>query len=162
MRIEHEAHFFVVIEIDPQDPNKTKMSMLQHGSPGGKVSRMVMNTGVNVVAPIESFKLCHRIRTNASIFSTKFNSATQYNSSSAGIALTSACFWNSNTRNVNESIVIEDLFGENPFNNNVKFKDDIENPQISKVVHRVEFDSDCFSEQDEDFHSDMSFGSHSC
>lgn len=123
---------------------------------------MVMNAAVNVVAPIETFKLCHRISTNASAFSAKLNSATQSHSSSAGIALTSACFWPANTRNFNEGVGIEDLFGENPFKNNVKFKDDIENPQSSKDVNRVEIDSDCFSVQDEDFHSDMSFGSYSC
>lgn len=138
------------------------MTLLQHGSPGGKVSRIVMNAAVNVVAPIETFKLCHRISTNARAFSAKVNLDTIANSSSAGIALTSACFWPSNTGNVNKNIGIEDLFGENPFKNNEKFKDDIENPQTSKDVHRVEIDSDCFSVQDEDFHSDMSFGSHSC
>lgn len=82
MSIEHGAHFLVVIEIDPHDPNKTKMILLQHGSPGGKVSRMVMNAGVNVVAPIESFKLCHRISTNARAFSAKVNFDTIANSSS--------------------------------------------------------------------------------
>lgn len=46
---------------DPEDPEKTHISMLAHASPGLDVPAWAMKTVVNSVAPIEPFKLFDRI-----------------------------------------------------------------------------------------------------
>jgi len=46
---------------DPDDPEKTRISMVAHGSPGPDIPNWAMRSAVNAVAPIEPFKLFHKI-----------------------------------------------------------------------------------------------------
>lgn len=46
---------------DPDDPNKTIFSILSHADPGGGVPAWAIKTAINAIAPIEPFKLFHRI-----------------------------------------------------------------------------------------------------
>lgn len=47
---------------DPSDPNgKTRLAILAHCDPGGGIPRWATKTAVNAVAPIEPFKLLHKI-----------------------------------------------------------------------------------------------------
>lgn len=49
------------ISRDPNDPNRTRMAILAHADPGGGVPQWAMKTAMNAVAPIEPFKLFHKI-----------------------------------------------------------------------------------------------------
>ncbi len=54
---------------DPDDPNKTRIAILAHANPGGGIPQWAMKTAVNAVAPIEPFKLFHRIDARVCAFS---------------------------------------------------------------------------------------------
>jgi len=49
------------ISRDPDDPEKTRISLLAHASPGEDVPKWACKTAVNALAPIEPFKLFHKI-----------------------------------------------------------------------------------------------------
>jgi hypothetical protein len=46
---------------DPDDPEKTRISLIAHGNPGSDVPAWACKTAVNAFAPIEPFKLMHRM-----------------------------------------------------------------------------------------------------
>ena len=46
---------------DPDDPEKTRISLLAHASPGNDVPTWACKTAINAIAPIEPFKLIHKI-----------------------------------------------------------------------------------------------------
>jgi len=50
----------------PTDPTKTQISLVAHANPGGNVPRWALKTAVNALAPIEPFKLFHKINENVS------------------------------------------------------------------------------------------------
>ena len=91
-----------VISKDPTDPMKTRMAILAHANPGGGIPQWAMKTAVNAVAPIEPFKLFHRIdeqvvkfRENRPSERADFVRATHGRTSKpAGLSqLGYACFW---------------------------------------------------------------------
>jgi hypothetical protein len=45
----------------PNDPDKTQITMLSHGNPGHDVPVWAIKTAVNSLAPIESFRLFHKL-----------------------------------------------------------------------------------------------------
>ena len=49
------------IEKDPQNPEKTRITIISHASPGRDVPGWAMKTAVNALAPIEPFKLFNKI-----------------------------------------------------------------------------------------------------
>mmetsp|Transcript_43352 Transcript_43352/g.91057 ORF Transcript_43352/g.91057 Transcript_43352/m.91057 type:complete len:776 (+) Transcript_43352:1353-3680(+) len=49
------------ISKDPDDPNKTRITMVSHANPGGGLPQWAMNTAVNAVVQIEPFKFFHNI-----------------------------------------------------------------------------------------------------
>lgn len=53
-----------VISRDPDDPEKTTIAILAHANPGGNVPQWAAKTAVNALAPIEPFKLFHKINQN--------------------------------------------------------------------------------------------------
>lgn len=63
------------ISKDPDDPNKTRFTMLSHANPGGGLPQWAMNTAVNAVVQIEPFKFFHNI--NDSICSYQEESAAE-------------------------------------------------------------------------------------
>jgi len=48
----------------PDDPNKTRFAIVAHAHPGGELPPMMIKTAVNALAPIEPFKLFHKINHN--------------------------------------------------------------------------------------------------
>jgi len=52
---------FAVISKDPEDPTKTRITLLSHANPGGGLPHWAMNTAVNGAVQIEPFKLFHKI-----------------------------------------------------------------------------------------------------
>ena len=48
----------------PDDPNKTKFALVAHANPGGDIPHWACKTAVNAIAPIEPFKLFHKINEN--------------------------------------------------------------------------------------------------
>lgn len=54
-----------VISKDPNDPNKTRITIVAHANPGGGLPQWAMNTAVNGVVQIEPFKLFHKINEGA-------------------------------------------------------------------------------------------------
>eukprot|EP00985_Skeletonema_marinoi_P014247 scaffold7199_cov133-Skeletonema_marinoi.AAC.4 len=59
------THLISVISKDPNDPDKTIISILAHANPGGGLPQWAMNTAVNGVVQIEPFKLFHKINEGA-------------------------------------------------------------------------------------------------
>ncbi|KAL3802102.1 hypothetical protein HJC23_010858 [Cyclotella cryptica] len=57
------------ISKDPDDPNKTRITMLAHANPGGGLPQWAMTTAVNAVVQIEPFKLFHNINEGVSKYS---------------------------------------------------------------------------------------------
>jgi len=49
------------ISQDPNDPEKTRLSLLALANPGSDIPKWACKTAVNTVAPIEPFKLFHKI-----------------------------------------------------------------------------------------------------
>jgi len=49
------------ISRDPHNPNKTRFSILIHADPGGNIPHWACKKVVGCLAPIEPFKLCHRV-----------------------------------------------------------------------------------------------------
>jgi len=49
------------ISKDPDDPNKTRITMLSHANPGGGLPQWALTTAVNAVVAVEPFKFLHRI-----------------------------------------------------------------------------------------------------
>jgi len=49
------------ISKDPEDPTKTRITLLSHANPGGGLPQWAMNTAVNGAVQIEPFKLFHKI-----------------------------------------------------------------------------------------------------
>jgi hypothetical protein len=49
---------------DPDDPEKTRCAMVSHGNPGHDVPKWACKTIVNTMAPIEPFKLFHKVNQN--------------------------------------------------------------------------------------------------
>ena len=89
---------------DPDDPTKTRIAILAHANPGGGIPQWAMKTAVNAVAPIEPFKLFHRIDAKVCEFSSGIDQKTNMVNSSprsisrnqkpAGLSqLGYACFW---------------------------------------------------------------------
>lgn len=89
------------ISRDPDDPNKTRMAILAQADPGGGLPPWAIKTAINAVAPIEPFKLFHRIDANVSTFrkSAGYKETNMVNSvpgkcKPAGLSqLGYACFW---------------------------------------------------------------------
>lgn len=95
----------------PDDPdNKTRICMLAHGSPGDDVPVWAMKTAVRTLAPIEPFKLFHKINegvrqaqpmleerlkvTDSLVCEGRVNDDNKVSSRPAGISqLGYACFW---------------------------------------------------------------------
>jgi len=48
----------------PDDPNKTKFALVAHANPGGDIPQWACKTAVNAIAPIEPYKLFHKINDN--------------------------------------------------------------------------------------------------
>jgi len=49
---------------DPTDATKTQITLIAHANPGGNVPQWAVKTAVNALAPIEPFKLFHKINHN--------------------------------------------------------------------------------------------------
>eukprot|EP00984_Skeletonema_dohrnii_P039118 scaffold43137_cov144-Skeletonema_dohrnii-CCMP3373.AAC.1 len=91
------------ISKDPNDPDKTRISILAHANPGGGLPQWAMNTAVNGVVQIEPFKLFHKInegacnyqhQSSASSQTAHVNSLPGRSAKPAGIAqLGYTCFW---------------------------------------------------------------------
>jgi hypothetical protein len=92
------------ISRDPEDPTKTRIAILTHGSPGSDVPSWACKTAVNALAPIEPYKLFHKI--NEGVKRTRLELRSRVDqlgdmdvqngrtSRPAGIAqLGYACFW---------------------------------------------------------------------
>jgi hypothetical protein len=56
------------ISKDPNDPNKTRITLLAHANPGGGLPQWAMTTAVNAVVQIEPFKLFHNINQGVSTY----------------------------------------------------------------------------------------------
>lgn len=99
----HSLIFSSVIGRDPSDPeHKTRIAILAHADPGGNIAPWAQKAAVNAVAPIEPFKLFHRINEQVQIYrSTRPSQRTNFVHSlhghsprPAGISqLGYACFW---------------------------------------------------------------------
>jgi len=84
---------------DPDDPTKTRFTLLALADPGGGMPLWAMKTAVNAVAPIEPFKLYYYL--NEALKSYKPKPRTEFvlsqhgrSSKPAGLAqLGYACFW---------------------------------------------------------------------
>lgn len=48
----------------PEDPSKTQVIIVAHANPGGGLPKWASKTAVNALAPIEPFKLFHKINEN--------------------------------------------------------------------------------------------------
>lgn len=95
----------LVLSRCPDDPEKTRIVIIAHANPGGGVPQWAMKTAVNALAPIEPFKLFHKIDANVQQHQTQLRQRLQEaemvstlpNGRSprpAGIAqLGYACFW---------------------------------------------------------------------
>ncbi|KAL7496154.1 hypothetical protein ACHAWT_005584 [Skeletonema menzelii] len=91
------------ISKDPNDPNKTRITILAHANPGGGLPQWAMNTAVNGVVQIEPFKLFHKINEGACNYQNRSPSSSQTahvnslpgrSAKPAGIAqLGYTCFW---------------------------------------------------------------------
>jgi len=87
------------ISRDPEDPTKTRMAILAHANPGGGIPQWAMKTAVNAVAPIEPYKLFHRIDVKVRAFCSTQDQKTNmvnsgYTPRPAGLSqLGYACFW---------------------------------------------------------------------
>jgi len=90
------------ISPDPDDPNKTRFSLLALAQPGGGIPNWALKTAVNALAPIEPFKLFAKIEKNVNNLYTeddKSHAKTTSNkldkrSRPAGLSqLGYACFW---------------------------------------------------------------------
>jgi hypothetical protein len=46
---------------DPNDPSKTRICMIDHSCPGNDIPAWACKAAINAVAPVEPFKLIHRI-----------------------------------------------------------------------------------------------------
>jgi len=90
---------------DPDDHSKTQICMLAHGKPGPDVPNWALRTAVKALAPIEPFRLFHRINENIikalpelerkrSLEEAEVVSSSGRSRRPAGIAqLGYACFW---------------------------------------------------------------------
>lgn len=58
------ARPLLVISRCPDDPEKTIIYIVAHANPGGGVPQWAVKTAVNALAPIEPFKLFHKINEN--------------------------------------------------------------------------------------------------
>jgi hypothetical protein len=97
--------FLLVLSKCPNDPEKTRIALVAHASPGHDVPQWACKTAVNAMAPIEPFKLFHKINENVKRNQPKLQelmSKTEMVSSlpggrsprPAGIAqMGYACFW---------------------------------------------------------------------
>lgn len=54
----------LVLSRDPEDPSKTRITIIAHANPGGGLPQWAAKTAVNALAPIEPFKLFHKINEN--------------------------------------------------------------------------------------------------
>jgi len=98
----YNVHISQVISPDPDDPNKTRFSLLALANPGGGIPNWALKTAVNALAPIEPFKLFAKIEKNVNkVYTEDDKSHTQTNSKKldkrsrpAGLSqLGYACFW---------------------------------------------------------------------
>jgi hypothetical protein len=55
---------FTVLSRCPDDPSKTQITIIAHANPGGGLPQWATKTAVNALAPIEPFKLFHKINEN--------------------------------------------------------------------------------------------------
>lgn len=84
---------------DPEDSNKTKFAMLAHAHPGGGLPQWAVRSAINALAPIEPFKLFHKIEKGAQMVQppppTMFTSSSKGTSSRPGgmSQMGYACFW---------------------------------------------------------------------
>lgn len=83
---------------DPEDPTKTKYAMIAHANPGGNLPNWAMKSAVNTLAPIEPFKLFHKIEKGAQLTRpppvTSFVSKGNRSSRPGGLSqMGYACFW---------------------------------------------------------------------
>ena len=74
------------------------MAILAHADPGGGIPQWAMKTAVNAVAPIEPFKLFHKINTNVCACANNkkefVNNLSGDRQKPAGLSqLGYACFW---------------------------------------------------------------------
>jgi hypothetical protein len=96
-------YYILVIGRDPSDPeHKTRIAILAHADPGGNIALWAQKAAVNAVAPIEPFKLFHRINEQVQIYrstrpsqrSNFVHSLHGHSPRPAGISqLGYACFW---------------------------------------------------------------------
>jgi hypothetical protein len=54
----------IVLSRCPDDPEKTRITIVAHANPGGGVPQWASKTAVNALVPIEPFKLFHKINVN--------------------------------------------------------------------------------------------------
>jgi hypothetical protein len=92
----------LVIMKHPDDPNKTKFALVAHANPGGDIPQWACKTAVNAIAPIEPFKLFHKINSNVKRASPQLQvhrtemvgSLSGRSSKPAGLSqMGYACFW---------------------------------------------------------------------
>eukprot|EP00816_Leptocylindrus_hargravesii_P001285 CAMPEP_0196818336 /NCGR_PEP_ID=MMETSP1362-20130617/65097_1 /TAXON_ID=163516 /ORGANISM="Leptocylindrus danicus, Strain CCMP1856" /LENGTH=513 /DNA_ID=CAMNT_0042196399 /DNA_START=150 /DNA_END=1691 /DNA_ORIENTATION=- len=84
---------------DPNDPSKTKFALLAHANPGGGLPEWAMKSAINALAPIEPYKLFHKIEKGAQ--KQQVPPPTTFTSSGSGKSgrpgglsqLGYACFW---------------------------------------------------------------------
>ncbi|KAL7483449.1 hypothetical protein ACHAW6_009100 [Cyclotella cf. meneghiniana] len=94
------------ISKDPDDPNKTRITMLAHANPGGGLPQWAMTTAVNAVVQIEPFKLFYNINEGVSKYNepassvspshqlASINTLPGRSNKPAGLAqMGYACFW---------------------------------------------------------------------
>lgn len=88
------------ISPDPDDPNKTRFSLVTHANPGPDVSPWMARVAVNNLVPIEPFKLFHKINKFVQSYELDPNRTQMVNSSPGrsnrpgGLSqMGYACFW---------------------------------------------------------------------
>eukprot|EP00590_Aulacoseira_subarctica_P003589 CAMPEP_0172436434 /NCGR_PEP_ID=MMETSP1064-20121228/71719_1 /TAXON_ID=202472 /ORGANISM="Aulacoseira subarctica , Strain CCAP 1002/5" /LENGTH=528 /DNA_ID=CAMNT_0013184835 /DNA_START=340 /DNA_END=1926 /DNA_ORIENTATION=+ len=92
-----------LISPDPDDPEKTRFTILALADPGGGLSQWTMKAAVNAVAPIEPFKLYYKLKralkcyepcSTEMVSTSSGTSATAGSGKPAGLSqLGYACFW---------------------------------------------------------------------
>lgn len=92
-----------LISPHPDDPEKTRFTILALADPGGGLSQWAMKAAVNAVAPIEPFKLyyklkraikCYEPSSTEMVSTSSGTSATAASGKPAGLSqLGYACFW---------------------------------------------------------------------
>lgn len=130
------AHYFfcmlLVIMKHPDDPNKTKFALVAHANPGGDIPHWACKTAVNAIAPIEPFKLFHKINENVKralpqLERTELVGLPGRSGKPGGLSqMGYACFW-PNGGGLNEGYI-------HPSNTEINDLTNVENEHIDEVV----------------------------